>query len=338
MGEALLEVRGLRKEFVTRDRGGKSRRQVVRAVDGIDLSIHRGETLGLVGESGCGKSTTGRLLTRLLDPTDGSIELEGRDIASLRGRELKAMRRRVQMVFQDPYSSLDPRMRVRDIIAEPLQIHGSFEEEGGDRRIDELLELVGLDASHRTRSPRAFSGGQRQRIGIARALALRPDILVLDEPVSALDVSIQAQVINLLQSLQAELGVAYILIAHDLAVVRHISHRIGVMYLGKIVETGDSDTVYDTPAHPYTASLLSAVPNPDLKSGAKRQRIVLRGELPSPANPPSGCRFRTRCWLAEEKCAQEEPPLERARDGQALAACFFPLRAESVDVDERGVT
>lgn len=295
----------------------------VRAVDGVSFSIEEGRTLGLVGESGCGKSTTGRTIVRLVPATSGRIRLFGRDITELTGTQLREVRRDVQLVFQDPYSALDPRMTVGDIIAEPLRIHGLYEREGGPKRVRELLDLVGLEPDYADRRPKAFSGGQRQRVGIARALALRPRVLILDEPVSALDVSIQAQIVNLLQRLQAELGLAYLLIAHDLAAVRHVSDHVGVMYLGRIVEYGTRDEIFGAPSHPYTKALLSAVPDPDPELRDARSRIVLTGEVPNPAAPPSGCRFRTRCWLADDRCAAETPALV-ARGGVGHAsACHY---------------
>ncbi|MET9802190.1 dipeptide ABC transporter ATP-binding protein [Streptomyces sp. NPDC006368] len=307
----LLEVRGLVKHFPL-TRGVLFRKQVgaVKAVDGVDFELGAGETLGIVGESGCGKSTVARMLVNLERPTAGRILYKGEDITRLSGRALKAVRRNIQMVFQDPYTSLNPRMTVGDIIGEPFEIHPEVAPKGDRRRkVQELLDVVGLNPEYVHRYPHQFSGGQRQRIGIARGLALRPEIIVADEPVSALDVSVQAQVVNLMGRLQDEFGLSYVVIAHDLSVVRHISDRVGVMYLGRIVETGTDTEIYDHPTHPYTQALLSAVPVPDPDARKDRDRILLTGDVPSPADPPSGCRFRTRCWKAREQCALEAPPL-----------------------------
>ncbi|WP_424211975.1 ABC transporter ATP-binding protein [Streptomyces sp. BI20] len=311
MAEPILEVRDLVKHFPL-TQGILFKRQVgaVRAVDGVSFELGAGETLGIVGESGCGKSTVAKLLVNLERPTSGTIRYKGEDIAGLSPRALKAVRRNIQMVFQDPYTSLNPRMTVGDIIGEPYEIHPEVAPKGDRRRkVRELLDVVGLNPEYINRYPHQFSGGQRQRIGIARGLALRPEIIVADEPVSALDVSVQAQVVNLLEKLQDEFDLSYVFIAHDLSIVRHISDRVGVMYLGKMVEVGTDTEIYDHPTHPYTQALLSAVPVPDPEARSRRERIILSGDVPSPANPPSGCRFRTRCWKAENRCAQEEPLL-----------------------------
>jgi oligopeptide/dipeptide ABC transporter ATP-binding protein len=326
-GEALLEVRDLQMHFPIRQ-GVVWQRQVgaVRAVDGVDFTVRAGESLGLVGESGCGKSTTGRLVTRLLEPTGGSIRFDGEDITHKRLSTMREARQNLQMIFQDPYSSLNPRHTVGTIIETPMKLNGINPAQGHKKRAQELLEIVGLSPEHYNRYPNEFSGGQRQRIGIARALALRPKLIVADEPVSALDVSIQAQVVNLLQDLQREFDLAFVFIAHDLAVVRHFSERVAVMYLGKIVEIADRESLYLRPQHPYTHALLSAVPEADPDSETRRERIRLTGDVPSPINPPSGCRFRTRCWKAQEVCASHEPPLVQltgSADGHR-AACHFP--------------
>jgi oligopeptide transport system ATP-binding protein len=328
--QALLTVRDLQVHFPVY--AGIIQREVasVKAVDGVSFSIRKGETLGLVGESGCGKTTTGRAIVRLNEPTGGEVMFEGRDLAKISQEEMRQVRRKVQMVFQDPYASLNPRMSVGDTIAEPIRVHKLRPDEASiQARVRELMELVGLNPNFATRYPHEFSGGQRQRIGIARALAVEPILLVCDEPVSALDVSIQAQVINLLMELQERLQLTCLFIAHGLAVVRHISDRVAVMYLGRIVEIADCDTLYSTPMHPYTQSLLSAAPIPDPEVEKHRTRVILEGDVPSPLNPPSGCRFHTRCPIAIEKCALKDPPLHDYGNGH-LSACWRALESISI--------
>jgi oligopeptide/dipeptide ABC transporter ATP-binding protein len=327
----LLEVRNLVKHFpITQGIIFQKQIGAVKAVDDISFDVKRGETLGIVGETGCGKSTTAKLLVRLLDPTSGQILFDGQDVAGAGKDDLKGLHRQMQMVFQDPYSSLNPRKTVGSIISEPFAIHGLLKESGARRkRVQDLMDRVGLNPEHFNRFPHEFSGGQRQRIGVARAIALEPKLLVADEPVSALDVSIQAQVLNLLRSLQRELGLTLIFIAHDLSVVRHMCDRVAVMYLGKIVEVAPSDNLYSFPRHPYTGALLSAVPVPSPGGGRRRDRQLLTGDVPSPANPPRACRFHTRCPKAQELCSQEEPLLE-TKGTTNVAACHFPLTEEEV--------
>ena len=334
-GEPLLRVEGLVKHFpLTQGIVFKKTVGQVRAVDGVNFTLHSGETLGLVGESGCGKSTVSKLLMNLERPTAGSVFYKGTDITNLKGRELRRLRRNIQIIFQDPYSSLNPRMTVGDIVSEPWDIHPDVvPSKDRQRRTRELLERVGLNPDFVNRYPHQFSGGQRQRIGIARALALQPEIIICDEPVSALDVSVQAQVVNLLGELQRDFGLAYIFIAHDLSVVRHISDRVAVMYLGSIVEVGSEDDIYEKTAHPYTQALLSAVPVLDPAAREHKKRIMLTGDVPSPANPPSGCRFRTRCWKAQDICATEPPELVDRGQGHPVA-CHFAEAVQVVDAVE----
>jgi oligopeptide/dipeptide ABC transporter ATP-binding protein len=333
----VIQGRNLVKEFPVRSKGILRRKVgAVHAVSGVSLEIGANETLALVGESGCGKSTTARLMMNLIPLTSGELLYEGRDLTTLSRNQMRPIRRDIQLVFQDPMASLDPRMTVFEIIAEPLRVHGMFKN-GGRDRVNSLIEIVGLNPEHRNRYPHEFSGGQRQRIGIARALALQPRVLMLDEPVSALDVSIQAGVINLLEDLQDELGLSYLFVSHDLSVVRHIADKVAVMYLGKIVEEGTTDQLFAGPAHPYTQALMSAIPLPDPRKERTRERIVLQGDVPSPSNPPSGCRFRTRCPLFKEldandqaKCIDIEPLLRTDHDGLTRAACHFAKKRQLV--------
>lgn len=324
--EVLVEVKDIKKYFpITKGLLNRTVGQV-KAVDGVSLSIRQGETFGLVGESGCGKSTLGRVLLRLQSATGGQVLFKGQDIHSLRSRDMRKLREEMQIIFQDPFGSLNPRFLVKDIIGEPLRIHLNMSAKAIDARVVELMELVGLDASRRNRYPHEFSGGQRQRIGIARAIALNPQFIVADEAVSALDVSVQSQVINLLMKLQKELGLTFLFIAHGLNVVRHISDRVGVMYLGKLVEVGETEELFAAPLHPYTAALLSAIPKPTPRR--KQERIMLEGDVPSPANPPAGCRFHTRCPFVQDKCRSVEPLLEEVLPGRPVA-CHFPLLPKS---------
>ena len=317
--EVLLHVDNLTMHFPIYR--GVFQRQVgaVRAVDGVSFDVKRGETLGLVGESGCGKSTTGRSILQLYKPTAGKVEYEGTNLVGLKRETMRQMRRKMQMIFQDPYASLNPRMTVGQLVGEPLMVHSVATGEEINKRVEQLLELVKLNPAFSTRYPHEFSGGQRQRIGVARALALNPNFIICDEPISALDVSIQAQVVNLLEELQAQFGLTYLFIAHDLSMVRHISDRVAVMYLGVIVELTDREELYTNPMHPYTQALLSAVPIPDPVADAKRKRVILEGDVPSPANPPSGCRFRTRCPIAQAQCAESRPEFRELRPGHFVA-------------------
>ena len=340
MADVILKADNLYKHYPIK--GGVLRTTTghVKAVDGVSFELQRGETLGIVGESGCGKSTLGRVLMRLEEPTSGTVNFDGVDMYSQGGSAMRKLRRDIQIVFQDPYTSLNPRKTVGDIIGEPFEIHPDVVPKGGRKKaVQELLEMVGLNPEHINRYPHQFSGGQRQRIGIARGIALRPKVLICDEPVSALDVSVQAQVINLMEKLQDELGLSYIFIAHDLSVVRHISDRVGVMYLGRMVELGTEEEIYQRPTHPYTQALLSAVPVPDPTMRGKREQIVLSGDVPSPANPPSGCRFHTRCFKAQDRCKVDDPELIARPDGVAehRSACLFAeprVIVETVDVTD----
>jgi peptide/nickel transport system ATP-binding protein len=329
--EPLIRLEGIKKYFpITRGIMFQKHVGDVHAVDGVDLEVYPGETLGLVGETGCGKSTLARVVMRLFKPTEGKLFFEGQDISDLKGKELRELRRNLQMIFQDPFASLDPRKTVGTIISEPFRIHKTVPKDKIKGEVQELMELVGLNPEHYNRFPHAFSGGQRQRIGVARALALKPKLIVCDEPVSALDVSIQAQIINLLEDLQEELNLTYLFIAHDLSIVKHVSDRVAVMYLGRIVEMAPGDGLYLNPKHPYTGALLSAVPVPDPRLAAQRKRIILEGDVPSPIDPPSGCRFHPRCPRAQfPTCREEDPPLEPFHEGQ-VAACHFPLEDRAI--------
>jgi oligopeptide transport system ATP-binding protein len=332
----LIEVDDLKVHFPIRSGIFKTQKGSVKAVDGVTFEVRRGETLGLVGESGCGKSTIGRAMIRLREPTSGTVRFDGVDLTQLDTGKLRKMRRRMQIIFQDPYGSLDPRMTVGSIVSEPIETHGLARGDAKRERVAELLRLVGLDPKYVKRYPHEFSGGQRQRIGVARALAVEPEFIVCDEPISALDVSIQAQVLNLLTDLRTRLGLTYLFVAHDLSVVKHISDRVAVMYLGKVVEIGPPDQLYAAPGHPYTRALLSAVPVPDPVSERKRRRVILKGDVPSPVNPPPGCRFHTRCWLYErlgkpENCRTIDPPLD-VLNGEHRAACHYSAEALKTDV------
>ena len=331
----ILRVEGLKMYFPIRR--GVFQRHVgdIKAVDGVNFNVKQGETLGLVGESGCGKTTTGRAIIRLYDPTGGHVYFEGNDMALLKGEELRKMRRRIQMIFQDPYASLNPRMSVESIVSEPLSVHNIVTGKERDEMVDHLLQTVGLNPNLKKRYPHEFSGGQRQRIGLARALALNPSLIVCDEPISALDVSIQAQVVNLLEDLQERLGLTYIFIAHDLSMVRHISDRVAVMYLGKIMELTDRDTLYANPLHPYTQALLSAVPVPDPVIEETRKRILLQGDLPSPANPPKGCNFCTRCPVAKDICFEVEPEFIEVEPGHYCACHFVKPTGETSKSEQK---
>jgi oligopeptide transport system ATP-binding protein len=328
--EVLLSVKNLKKHFVVKKSMLGRPLKTVHAVDDISFDIYKGETFGLVGESGCGKSTTGRTIVRLYKPTDGDIEFEGNDIGHMKERELKPLRKKVQMIFQDPYASLNTRMTVTDIIGEGIDTHKLLSGQARQERIYNLLERVGLKREHASRYPHEFSGGQRQRIGIARALAINPDLIVCDEPISALDVSIQAQVVNMLDDLQKELGLTYLFIAHDLSMVRYISDRIGVMYLGKMMEIAETDPLYEEPLHPYTKALLSSIPLPDPEANKKNQRIILEGDVPSPINPKPGCRFAARCRYCEELCTKEDPELTEVKPGR-FVACHFVEKINNLD-------
>ncbi|HEV3266087.1 MAG TPA: oligopeptide/dipeptide ABC transporter ATP-binding protein [Acidimicrobiales bacterium] len=339
-GEVLVRVKGLKKYFPVQSTSAFRRsHEQVHAVDGVDLEVFRGETLGLVGETGCGKSTLARCIARLLDLSDGEVDFDGRDITNLSARQMRPLRREMQMIFQDPYGSLNPRRRVGSIIGDPFALHGVADGADRKRRVQEVMELVGLKPEHFNRFPAEFSGGQRQRIGVARALALRPKLIICDEPVSALDVSIQAQIINLLADLQSEFNLTYIFIAHDLSVVRHVSDRVAVMYLGKIVELAPVEDVYQVPRHPYSNALLSAVPMPDPNQKVGSHQIILSGDVPSPINPPSGCRFHPRCPKAQAKCSVDDPPLVPVLGDPPghVTACHFPVETGEVMESRPGV-
>lgn len=323
MGENLLEIKGLCKHFNLKKSIFEKNKKVLHAVDDVTLEIKKGETLGLVGESGCGKTTLGRTVVRLYEPTSGEIVYDNKNITNLNFQEMKSFRRKIQMIFQDPYASLNPRQTIGDIIKEPMEIHNLYEEKNRDKKVLEILELVGLNSSHMSRYPHEFSGGQRQRVGIARALACDPEFIVCDEPISALDVSIQAQIINTLEDLQKKLGLTYLFIAHDLSMVKHISDRVGIMYLGKLVELSTSDEIYNNPLHPYTEALLSAIPIPDPDISSKKERIILEGDIPTPINPKGGCRFKSRCQKAFEKCEEIEPKLVEVRENHKVACHLY---------------
>lgn len=323
MAENLLEIKGLRKHFNIKNSIFEKKRKILKAVDGISLEIRKGETLGLVGESGCGKTSLGRTIVKLYEPTSGDIIYDGKNLTNLNFQEMKNFRRKIQMIFQDPYASLNPRQTIGDIIKEPMEIHNLYDKSERDKKVLEILELVGLNNTHMSRYPHEFSGGQRQRVGIARALACNPEFIVCDEPISALDVSIQAQIINTLEELQEKLGLTYLFIAHDLSMVKHISDRVGIMYLGKLVELAESDTVYETPLHPYTEALLSAIPIPDPDISLKKERIILEGDIPTPINPSGGCRFKSRCPKAFEKCQTVEPELREVKENHKVACHLY---------------
>ncbi|MGL5189956.1 MAG: ABC transporter ATP-binding protein [Cetobacterium sp.] len=323
MEKNLLEIKNLCKYFNIKNSVFEKKRKILKAVDGVSLEIRKGETLGLVGESGCGKTSLGRTIVKLYEPTSGDIIYDGENLTNLNFQEMKNFRRKIQMIFQDPYASLNPRQTIGDIIKEPMEIHNLYSKEERGRKVLETLELVGLNATHMSRYPHEFSGGQRQRVGIARALACNPEFIVCDEPISALDVSIQAQIINTLEELQEKLGLTYLFIAHDLSMVKHISDRVGIMYLGKLVEISDSDRVYDKPMHPYTQALLSAIPIPDPDISLKKERIILEGDIPTPINPSGGCRFKSRCPKAFEKCQTIEPELKEVEKNHKVACHLY---------------